>query len=254
MKGRRYAYGRRSPQHSARSFRSMLLMTQALQALGPAPPASNDYAAKVKVPWQMFGNDTIGDCVAADTAHTLMLRTANVGQIVVPTDSDVIALYSAVGGYVPGDASTDQGCDEGDMCRYLVANGFLGHKADLVGNVDPSSLDYIRWCVQLFGSCRIGLNLPGYAEDQFDARQPWDVSQYGDQTTAGHDVPIVGYRGGMFTVVTWGRAQEMTEAFFLKYCEEAHAELYFDWIAKQGMAPSGFDLDALAARLREMAS
>lgn len=251
---RRYAYGRRSPQHTVLSFRSMLLMSQALSPLGAAPPASNDYAGAVKVPWEMFGNDTIGDCVAADTAHTLMLRTANTGQIVVPTESDVIALYSAVGGYVPGDESTDQGCDESAMCQYLVAHGFLGHKADLVGNIDPTVLDYVRWCVQLFGACRIGLNLPGYAEDQFDGRQPWDVSQYGDQSTAGHDVPIIGYQGGTFTVVTWGRAQPMTEAFFLRYCEEAHAELYFDWIARQGTAPSGFDLETLASRLRQIAS
>jgi len=251
---RRYAYGRRSPQHTVRSFRSMLLLGQALEPLGAAPAASNDYVAAVEVPWHMFGNDTIGDCVAADTAHTLMLRTANTGQIVVPAESDVVALYSAVGGYVVGDPTTDQGCDESAMCQYLVTHGFLGHKADVVGNIDPSSLDHVRWCVQLFGSCRIGLNLPLYAEDQFDNGKPWDVSSDGDQSTAGHDVPIVGYRGGMFDVVTWGRLQPMTEAFFLKFCEEAHAELYFDWIAAQGTAPVGFDLETLAGRLREIAS
>lgn len=250
---RRYAYGRKSPQHTRRSFRSMMLMGGALNALGAPPAASNDYVAAVKVPWQIFGNDSIGDCVPCDTAHSLMLRTANVGQIVVPSEAEVVALYSAVGGYRADHPSTDNGCEESAMCQYLVSTGFLGHKADAVGNIDPSNLDHLKWCVQLFGSCRLGLNLPGYAEDQFDAGQPWDVSNVGDQSTAGHDVPLVDYRGGTFTCITWGRAQQVSLAFLAKYCEEAHAELFPDWIAAQGVAPSGFDLATLSGKLKEIA-
>ena len=34
--------------------------------------------------WQMFGNDTIGDCTCACIAHMLMLVTAHTGKMVVP--------------------------------------------------------------------------------------------------------------------------------------------------------------------------
>ena len=81
------------------------------------------------------------------------------------------------------------------MCQYLVDTGFLGHKANATGNIDPANLDHIKWCIQLFGLCRIGLNLPVYAENQFLAGQDWDVSTQGDQSTNGHDVPLVGYQG-----------------------------------------------------------
>ena len=232
-------------------------MARALDPLGPAPDASNDYIGAVKVPWQMFLNDSLGDCVCADTAHSLMLRTANVGQIVVPQDSDVLALYEAVGGYDPtqtqpdGNNPTDQGCDETAMCNYLETMGWLGHKADAVGSVDPRNLDHIRWCIQLFGACRLGINVPAWAMDAFGAGQPWGAPPAGADTTieGGHYVPLVDYRDGTFTCVTWGQPQIVTPAFMALYCEEAHGEVQMDWFTAQGLSPPGFDVAALIGDL-----
>lgn len=252
MAVRRYAYGRNPARPTRRGMRSAFIMATALNTLGAPPDASNEYAAKVTAPWNMFGNDTLGDCVAADSAHTLMLRTANVSTIVVPTLDDVIKLYSDVGHYVPGDPNTDNGCEESDMCLYLKTTGFLGHKANAYGNIDPTEIDHIKWCTQLFGSCRLGLNLPAFAEDQFDQNKPWDLNPGGDQSPGGHDVPLVDYRNGLLYCVTWGRLQPVTVPFILKYCEEAHAELYFDWINAQGMTPAGFNLNDLADKLKEI--
>jgi hypothetical protein len=247
-----FAYGRKPAIRTRRTFRSSLLMTEALDPLGAPPMASNDYVSAVTVPWGMYKNDVLGDCVCADTAHTLMLRTANTSRIIIPAESDVLGLYETVGGYKPSDPSTDQGCMEVDMCHYLVNTGFLGHKANATGSIDPVNLDHIKWCIQLFGSCRIGLNLPVYAEDQFESGLDWDVSTTGKQSTNGHDVPLVGYNGNFFTCVTWGKLQQVTPSFLYKYCEEAHSELYFDWSKEQGMAPSGFSLSDLALKLQEV--
>jgi hypothetical protein len=182
-----------------------------------------------------------------------MLRTANTGTIVIPQDSDIVALYEAVGGYNPADPSTDQGCDETAMCQYLETTGFLDHKADAIGTVEPSNLDHIKWCVQLFGACRLGWSVPNYAMEQFDAGLPFDLDPSGDQTIeGGHDTPIVKYDGEYFYVVTWNKLQPMTPAFFSKYCDEAHSELFFDWIQSQGAAPSGLDLNTLASDLAEI--
>jgi hypothetical protein len=247
---RRFKYGRLPVKHSARSMRAEFLMAATLDPLGAPPPASNNYLAAVNVAWQMFGNDTLLDCTAADTAHTLMIRSANVGTIIVPTTEQVIGLYSATSGYVDGDPTTDNGAAELTVCNYLVSNGFVGHKADAVGTLDPQNQDHLRWCQQLFGSCRLGLNLPGYAEDQFEAGQTWDVSTTGDQSEAGHDVPLVDFRNGLFYVVSWGKLQAISPAAMYAWCEEAHCELYFDWIAAQGTAPSGFDLADLAGKMK----
>ena len=247
-------FGRRPAVHNRRTFRAGLVLARALDTLGPAPAVTTDWTQAVKVPWQMFGNDSLGDCVCADTGHTLMLRTANASSIVVPTDQDVIALYEAVGGYDPSNPSTDQGCDETAMCQYLETTGFLGHKSDATGMVDPANADHVRWSCQLFGHCRLGFDVPAYAMDQFDAGKPWDIDPSGDQTiVGGHDVPAVVIDGEFVHVVTWGKLQPMTPAFFAKYVSEAHCELFLDWVKAGGLAPSGFDLDHLAADLKQVA-
>jgi uncharacterized membrane protein YidH (DUF202 family) len=44
----------------------------------------------------------------------------------------------------------------------------------------------------------------------------------------------------------------MTPAFFAKYCDEAHAEIFLDWIRSVGTAPSGFAIDQLVADLTSL--
>jgi hypothetical protein len=247
-----FAYGRLAPTPTPRRAASVFAFAAALDPLGAPPSESNDYRSAVKVPWGVYQNDVLGCCVPADTAHAIMLRTANASRIVVPSVADVLGLYEIVGGYVPGRPDTDRGCEESVMCDYMMNPGFLGHRAEAVGNVDHLNHDHLRWCVQLFGTCRLGLNLPKYAEDQFELGHPWDVSDNGDQSTSGHDVPLVWYGGGVFKCVTWGQTQVLTPAFVAKYCEESHAELFPDWIRSQGEAPPGLDLVTLSSRLRAL--
>ena len=259
---RRFAYGRRHPApRPARAVRAGFVMAGALDALGSAPAESNDYVAAAAGRFGSFDNENIGDCVEADTANSLILRTANAGAAVVPTLQDVISLYSAVGGYQPGNAATDNGTEVQTMCDHLVSIGFLGHKAQASGPVDHTNLDHVRWAQKLFGVCRLGWNLPGYAEDLFLNGRPWDVSASGDQSIAGHDTALVDFRGGLLYVVSWydsaakydRKLVPVTPAFALRYLEEAHAELFPEWIAAQGQAPSGFDMAGLMAKLREVA-
>jgi len=247
--------GKHPARHTLHSMRGALILAQHLNDLGSPPTASDDYVAAVVKSgkdWGMMGNDTLGDCVCADTGHTLMLRTANASTIVVPTDADVIALYEAVGGYNPANPdNTDNGCDESAMCDYLKATGFLGHKSDADGMIDPANLDHVKWAVQLMGHCRIGLNMPTFAMDQFDRNEPWDLNPPASQDIeGGHDVPIVKYDGQYFYVVTWGKLQAMTPAFFKQFADEAHAEVFFDWIKSTGTAPPGFDLEQLVSDLQ----
>ena len=247
-------YGRKPAVHNRRTFLRGLCLSRSLDTLGSPPNVSNDYTTAVGSNWQMFSNDRYGDCVEADTAHSLMLRTANVGAILVPTDEEVLALYSAVTGFDPNDAeNTDKGTDETTMCQYLETQGFCGHKSSATGMIDPTNLDHIKWSVQLFGTCRLGIQVPAYAETQFNQGKVWDLDPSADQTiVGGHDVPIVGYSPGAFIVVTWGKLQAMTPAFLATFLDECHAEVYGDWIKAAGTAPSGFDLATLLADLTDI--
>jgi hypothetical protein len=242
-------------------MRSAIVMARHLDKLGPAPAECSDYISAVTAlvgdDWGMMGNDTVGDCTLADPCHTIMLRTANAGTMVQPSTQDALDAYAAATGYDPsktqpdGSNPTDQGANELDICEFMRLTGILGHKNDQYGTIDAANEDHLRWCVQLFGACRIGVNLPQSAMDQFNAGQAWD--DVGDQNIiGGHDVPVVDYRGGMYYIITWAKLQPVTPKFMFNqsYVEEAHPELAFDWIRQQGTAPNGLDLAALEADLK----
>lgn len=180
-----------------------------------------------------------------------MIRTANAGSMITPSAQQVLDAYAAHTGFNPNDPGTDNGDDETSAIHYLQQVGFLGHKCDLTTGILVSNLDHIRWCVQLFGACRLGINLPQSAMDQFNSNQPW--KDVGDNTIiGGHDVPICHYEGDTFYIITWAKRQPVDISFLKSenYLEEAHAELYFDWANAQGACPSGLDFQALAQDIR----
>src|SRR2546430_10990929 len=57
--------------------------------------------------------------------------------------------------------------------------------------------------------------------DQFNAGQPWDVVADDGGIDGGHAVALVGYDPDAWYVLTWGRVQKVTRAWFAKYVEEA---------------------------------
>jgi hypothetical protein len=250
-------FGRKPAVHTRRTMRSALVLAQALAPLGSPPTVSDDYVSAVnKVTggdWGMMGNDTLGDCVCADSGHQVMIHTANAGTMITPTDADVLALYEAVGGYVPGDAATDQGCDETSMCAYMQATGIAGQKSAGTAMVDPLTLDHIRWAVQLFGACRLGITVGQDSVDQFKGKQPWEAPTT-DPNAGGHDVPAVGYDAEYVRVITWGGEQLVAWSLMANpdFLQEAHAEVFGDWLTVTGVAPSGLDMPALLAALPQV--
>lgn len=248
--------GRRPARHTLRTMRAAIALSRHLTALGPAPPTSTDYVSALMAACAnnlgMFLNDQLGDCVCADSAHQVMLHTANAGSIVIPTDDDVLKLYEAVGGYVPGNSATDQGCDETSMCEYLMTNGLSGQKSAGSGPVDPAQLDHVRWTVQLFGACRLGIVVDSQMEQQYSAGQPWTTPASADDPDAGgHDVPVVKYDADYAYVITWGKVQPVAWSLMAQqaFLEEAHAEVWPDFVAATGSAPNGLDLQQLLSDL-----
>lgn len=256
----RYKRGRRPPVHTRRTMQSALALSRALAPLGAPPAVSDDYVSAVtkQAPngWGMYLNNQLGDCVCADSGHQVMLHTANAGTIVIPTDQDVLALYEAVGGYVPGNPSTDQGCDETSMCQYLETTGLAGQKSAGTAMVDPSNLDNLRWTTQIFGACRLGIIVDDAMEQQFDSGQPWETpAAANDPSAGGHDVPIVKYDSQYAYVVTWGRLQAVAWTLLAQssFLDEAHAEVWPDFLQAGGTAPNGFSLQQLLSDLPQVA-
>jgi len=251
-----FKYGRRAPVHDRRTMRLALALHPALAALGSPPTASDDYVSAVEKQspngWQMFLNNELGDCTAADTAHQVMLHSANGGSIVIPTDDDVLSFYEATGGYVPGSPSTDNGADEMTVCRYLQSTGMAGVKSAATAPVDPTNADHIKWTVQIFGACRLGIMVTDAMMSDFSAGRPW-TSMTGS-IDGGHDVPIVKYDPSFAYVVTWGRLQPVAWSLLVNsdFLQECHCDVFADFVKAGGTAPNGFDLNGMLAALAQV--
>jgi len=246
----RFKLGRTAPHPEATHPR--LRLGDALTSYPPAPSVV-DYIGKV-ADWPMYGNDQLGDCTCAAIAHMLEAWTAyGQGSTVRVTDGDVVKLYEAVGGYRPGDPSTDQGANMQDVLAHMRKTGIAGHKILAFASVDIHNAAELAAAMALFGHIYVGVNLPNNAQDQFGHGEPWSVQPDDGGIEGGHAI-CWGYaaKGENNKVITWGAVQEATPAWFNTYVEEAWIVISQEWINKVGENPEGIDLAKLGAAFTAM--
>jgi hypothetical protein len=206
-----------------------------------------DYVSGIDFP--MYGNDVCGDCGPAGCGHVVQSLTRyGQGKTVTVTEDTVLAFYSAISGYVPGDPSTDVGVRLQDMLEHWRKNDLGGHKILAFAEVDISSPAEVQLAIDLFDAVITGINLPKSAEDQFNAGEIWDVVR-GSRILGGHCVPFFAYGNGLYKGVTWGAVQAMNEAFRRKYVGEGWIVITEDWLDANGHSPTGLDLYGLGQAL-----
>lgn len=263
-------YGLNPFKHTLRTTRQAIATAKILDQLGAPPTASPGYSGDAdKIfsgDWGMDGNDQWGDCVFADVAHRIALRTAMISAIsgstskpVIATTDETLALYNEVAGGGPA-TGQDPGGDLVTTAQYMQQTGMLiggvRHLEDGNGVIDPANWDHIKWSVCLFGCTPIAINCPQSAQDQFDAGQPWDYVA-GSPIEGGHDVLLVEYRTETasnpgYLVVTWGKRQPVTQAFFDHYLQEVVPVGSKDFITPNSLAPSGVNLAQILQLLKEI--
>jgi hypothetical protein len=246
--------GKLAPKFNKRTLKFSKYLAASPTVL-PAPPPKSYWEYKIPPDaWQMFGNDTIGDCTCACIAHMLMNVTAHTGNIVVPTLQDVISVYSAVSGYDPSTGDNDNGAAITDVLAYWQTTGIASHKILGWASLDASNIQHVEQGNYIFGGVDIGFNVPQSAMDQANAHEAWDVVPDDGGIIGGHSVPIFGYGSQGATCITWGALQQLSWDFFSKYTDEAYVCVTQDWLNQaDGLAPSGFDLAALQADLKAIA-
>jgi len=92
--------------------------------------------------------------------------------------------------------------------------------------VDRANHDEVRQAVFADVGIGLGVGLPNDAKAQIQTGQPWDVTHgpgAKPYSWGGHYVYVPGYTPAGPVCVTWGRKQQMTWAWFDKYCDEAYA-------------------------------
>ena len=210
----------------------------------PPPPTAVDYYSKVQGAWPMDLNDRLGDCTIAAVSHCATLWTAN-AQVkpFLMSDADIEAAYSQLGGYIPGNASTDGGCVEQDVLQAWCRDGIDGDKLEGYVALNCTDLDEIKDAISWFGCAYLGINLPRSALENSDA---WNKVP-GSPIEGGHAVVLAGYSGDVFQTVSWGKLIPTTADFLLTYMEEAYGLISRDFIDETGKTPAGFDLSQLIA-------
>ena len=217
----------------------------------PVPPLQRDWIPSGES-WPMYGNDTIGDCVVAAALHVIGQATFYTKG--VPTEfstAQAVQVYSAVGGYVPGDPSTDNGLSINAFLKYWKNNGLLGHELLAWVEINPLNLADVEDAINLFGSNFSGVALPVSAQGE----NCWSVPATGlmgngtPGSWGGHCVPNMNYNPRVQQLINWGETMYQTQNFFMGYCDELYALITADWVAQNGLAPSGFNLSQLSADL-----
>jgi hypothetical protein len=199
--------------------------------------------------WGMLGNDKYGCCVMSGAAHETMTWAWASGHPIPRFDGKgVVKQYLELTG------GADGGLDPISTAKWRVRDGLVDamgdiHQVKAFGSV--GNLVDVELSVYMFGSCGIGLALPGNAEQQFIDGRPWD--DVAGEPRDGHYVPCVGKNtAGNLVVVTWGKLQAMTPAYFNKYAVGAICYFSLEYLLATGKSPELFDEAQLDADLAAM--
>jgi hypothetical protein len=237
-----------------------------LTAVSYQLPTAVDWDRKVSA-FGILGNGDWGDCALAAQSHALQTWTANAGTELVPLEVDTLRAYSEVTGFnpnagPPGRNPTDQGTvmQEGlDYWRRVgmpvtTAASVARHKIHAFAEVDHRNPAELEAAVALFGEVLLGIEFPVAAMDAFNNGEPWDEWEDDGGIEGGHAICSARYDTDTdkWWVITWGREQEVTQAFLDKYLDEAWVAVAPEWIAANGSTPSGLDLAGLGAEFTRL--
>lgn len=246
--------GKQAPKIDTRTLK----LSNYLRKLPPIPPEVS-WITKLKaaMPIPMYLNDQLGDCVIAAAGHMIQQWNFYAGHPSQPSDADILKAYEDVGGYVPGDPSTDNGAVMLDCLKYWRKTGIGGHKIVAFAALDTSNIREMQAAIYLFGSLYVGIALPLSVQGTDD----WTVATGGVYTDkgepggwGGHCVNLPASSPITYTCETWGDSLKMSHNFLKDYLDEGYVVLSQEWLDANQMSPEHFDLTGLLADLHSLVS
>ena len=233
-----------------------------------ALPSSFDYSLNAAGITDAFLNQILGCCVIAAGYHGVGVATGNAGDPFVATDNQITEDYSAIGNYVPGDPSTDNGCDEVTALAYWQTKGFAnGTKLLTFVEIDGTNWNEVKLAAYLFEQVIVTAELPDEVVASLPTIQNGFVWKKGSapnpqngHAVAGFGVIAVEPTSGQsaLEIDSWGLKGLLTQDFVGYYAIPSngggvYALLTPDLIAKgQVKDPNGVDWATLQADIASL--
>lgn len=214
-----YKLGKLATKTDKRTFKLRALLNKKL--LPPLPKEFSVDSSNFGNP--MFANDRYQCCVISGRAHiTLRFEKFEQNKLIQISDNDVI------GAYLYESKGADNGLYMLDSLKIWRKQGWWAdgkaYNIYAFAQLNVKQHNDCKYAVYLFNGAYVGLSLPLSAKNQ----TTWDIVPDTDPegefgSWGGHCVYINKYNEVGPICVTWGREQQMTWAFWDRYCDEAYA-------------------------------
>lgn len=236
--------GKRAPRPHPNTLRLSLFFKDDLPE--PARRVFREYKTPPEAQ-KMYLNDKYSCCVFAALCNKIIHDTVHTGTIVIPTDEEMLAAYSAVTGFNAATGAHDDGAIMTEALEYMREVGIAGHKILAWAQIDHRNLKHRRLGVQMFGATLLGAQMPNSAMDQFDAGKSFSVSWKNIGMAGGHAMMKPGYGAEGSNYVTWSKwDQKVGLSWENHYVDEEYVVISPDWLNKATQqTPGGLDLAAL---------
>jgi hypothetical protein len=227
----------------------------------PVPPPEVDWSLALTSDWSILGNgpdplnppavaDGVGDCFFAAAVERIRCVTANAqaAQAALGT-ADALKAYTLCTGFDPNDPSTDNGTEPGQGFLFLQNTGVSGHKFGPIVQIDVRNESLVRAAQWLLCGLMVGVRFP----QDWELAPEWDVTN--SPIVGGHEIFNFGYGTDQKLfgpIVTWGLVRQLTWSAAAQNITQLTGSVPQEWIGDNGLAPNGFDLEALLADAQAM--
>jgi hypothetical protein len=170
--------------------------------------------------WPLDGNAKYGDCSMAAAAHAIHAWNIATSQShPVPDTDEVLKEYFRL------TKGADIPLVEAEVLKHWHRSGLWGHRILGYTPISLTDIHLIKQAVYLYGLVFVGVKLTNSAEHQWKQKKEWSLQRgwKSEAIIGGHAVPVIGYDKDSFYVVTWGRVQKLSLAWWHAYGDEAWA-------------------------------
>jgi len=178
------------------------------EPVGATSPVSVAWSRIVGTPRLAGDNTVIGDCVPTACANAVQDAMAAAGNYAPIPQAEIVRVYSAVTGYVPGDSASDQGTQPSDMWNWWQQHDIAGYKLRKATPIDPQSEYAVRKTIETTGGVILIVALSLEQQTQTEWLPIGTPGSWGY-----HCIWVDSYVGGLSFATSWGQMTPIHQTY-----------------------------------------